>query len=329
MITHHYNRNIRIVGGSGDTLQKAIVIPSVKAQTAFIDLVSELLEQLQQLMTGAELIAAIANTGKSVTIFLDGNGKGSCAQMNPENTNSFANRLVKSFRPPSKGSYAEKFVEKPQTGTWMSATPRRRDDATQDEKLKFYRYYTQELSRVIDRSPLSRDMVGRLIGMTGQDVKDMEWGRKVIDDPTYYKLSYVLYEWLTPGPGIHTQIRFDASVNPQHEGAKPQLNWEVAPLHIALGHELIHAWRMMAGRRLVPITGWEEEAMTVGLPPFASMRLTENLLRVQSGAAVRFKYGSPAVANADFMDKYKQLSEVATAGKKGRFHLPKVFQGKF
>ena len=91
MITHHYNRSIRIVGGAGDTLQKAIVLPDVKAQTDFIDLVSELLDQLRQLMTGAELIAAIENTGKSVTIFLDGNQKGSCAQMNPENTNSFTN----------------------------------------------------------------------------------------------------------------------------------------------------------------------------------------------------------------------------------------------
>lgn len=329
MLTHHFNRSIRIVGGAGDTLQKVAVLPNVKAQVEFIDLIVEQLEILKDLMTGAELISAIENTGKTVTIFLDGNKKGSCAQMNPENTNTFIDRLVKSFRPPAKGSYAEKFVEKPDPGTWTKATPRRRDDATQDEKTKFYRYYTQELTRVIDRSPLSREMIGRLIGLNSQDVKDMEDGRKVIDDSTYYKLAYVLYEWLTPGPGIHTQVRFDASVDPQHEGAKPQKNWEAAPLHVALGHELIHAWRMMAGRRVVPITGWEEEAMTVGLPPFASMRLTENLLRVQSGAAVRFKYASPAVANADFMEKYKQLTEATTQGKKGRFRLPNVFGGKF
>ena len=50
---------------------KAIVLPSVEGQTDFIDLVSERLDQLQQIMTGAELIAAIENTGKSVTIYRD------------------------------------------------------------------------------------------------------------------------------------------------------------------------------------------------------------------------------------------------------------------
>ena len=56
-----------------------------------------------------------------------------------------------------------------------------------------------------------------------------------------------------------------------------------------LGHELIHAWRMMAGRRIVT-QGWEEEAMTAGVGPFLNWKFTENSLRSELKLPLRAKY---------------------------------------
>ena len=52
------------------------------------------------------------------------------------------------------------------------------------------------------------------------------------------------------------------------------------PGFIILGHELVHVWRMVTGVRIFQ-GGWEEEAMTTGLPPFLNMEFSENKLRAR------------------------------------------------
>jgi hypothetical protein len=81
------------------------------------------------------------------------------------------------------------------------------------------------------------------------------------------------------------------NLSPEHKKYLPQSHvWTHRPPTVALGHELIHAWRAMTGMVLFDY-GWEEEAMTVGLPPFSFMEYTENRLRIEYGdLAIRPDY---------------------------------------
>src|SRR5690606_12276370 len=67
------------------------------------------------------------------------------------------------------------------------------------------------------------------------------------------------------------------------------------PLPVVLAHELVHAWRVLTGRGLY-FSGWEEEGMTVGLPPLSYMRFTENRFRIEfntTGRTIRPAYAYP------------------------------------
>jgi hypothetical protein len=75
-----------------------------------------------------------------------------------------------------------------------------------------------------------------------------------------------------------------------------QVDVDAVRADVMLGHELIHAWRMMTGRRIVA-RGWEEEMMTVGLGPGADLPFTENKLRSEAGHPLRTSYNlSPSTA---------------------------------
>ena len=50
--------------------------------------------------------------------------------------------------------------------------------------------------------------LSRKLGISTIDVYDMFMGEKAIDDKTYYTISFVFYDFLTPGPGCDTSIRF-------------------------------------------------------------------------------------------------------------------------
>ncbi len=141
---------------------------------------------------------------------------------------------------------------------------------------------------------LKRDEIARLCGIPWRDFQAMEAGTKPIDDNTEYKLRVYLYHFLTPGPGDDSLIEFNHikdNLSPEHRKYLPQShNWQNRPPAIALAHECVHAWRSMNGLKIFPY-GWEEEAMTVGLPPFAYMEFTENKIRIEwGGLAVRPDY---------------------------------------
>lgn len=101
-----------------------------------------------------------------------------------------------------------------------------------------------------------------------------------------------LRPWLQPGTGGPSRISFDPD------------NWfpvaygnEVAtrrPPHIGLAHELCHAWRNAVGKRLFEdakaVDQYDDELMTVGLPPYEYEPYSENLFRLASGEPLRLNY---------------------------------------
>jgi hypothetical protein len=141
---------------------------------------------------------------------------------------------------------------------------------------------------------LGADAIAALVGTTPKDLKAMAEGKQGIPIGIASRLKSFLYDFLTPGPGSDCGIQFNHRKDKLSSGHKrllPQSElWENRPPGVALGHELIHAWRCMVGRVLFPY-GWEEEAMTVGLPPYSNMMYTENRFRIEwKGLAVRGDY---------------------------------------
>lgn len=156
-----------------------------------------------------------------------------------------------------------------------------------------------QLAHVLDKSSklfLNRDAVARLLNISALDFKAMEAGTKPIDANTDARFRSYLYDFLTPGPGSDCHVGFNHKKLTYSEDHKRHLPaseyYKNRPLPVALAHELVHAWRVMVGRVLYRY-GWEEEAMTVGLPPYSNMKYTENRFRVEfdsSGLAIRPEY---------------------------------------
>ena len=143
---------------------------------------------------------------------------------------------------------------------------------------------------------LSRDAVAKLLGVSSSDLEKMENGKKPIDPNTDAKVRAYLYDFLTPGPGSDCHIAFNHKKLNYSAAHMKHLPMSQNPLHlplpVVLAHELTHAWRVMTGHVLY-LYGWEEEAMTVGLPPFSNMRFTENRFRIEfdnTGLAIRPEY---------------------------------------
>jgi hypothetical protein len=141
----------------------------------------------------------------------------------------------------------------------------------------------------------------------------MFMGEKAIDDKTYYTISFLFYDFLTPGVGCATSIRFQPydSFRRDFQGDFGELEigrmetkrnlWRNL-MAVILGHELIHVWRMMTGKRLVFAGAWEEEAMTTGVGPFLNWTPTENSLRQEFRMPLRDKYQTGTCASAMMMD---------------------------
>jgi hypothetical protein len=145
-----------------------------------------------------------------------------------------------------------------------------------------------------------KEQLPKRLNLSANAFKDMYEGRAYIPDDVYYPLCFMLYDYMIPGPGTNAQVRI---MNPKtfaydfrnDVAAIKKLAPDKAALTleaVVFAHELIHAWRMMAGRRVVT-NGWEEEAMTTGIGPFAGWRLTENVIRGDFGLKTRTSYASP------------------------------------
>lgn len=170
---------------------------------------------------------------------------------------------------------------------------------------------------------LNRDALGRLVNLSPRDLQAMESGRKAIDSTVEARLRALLYDFLTPGPGSNCHVCFNherLNLSQDHELHLPSYkNWKNRPVPVALAHELIHAWRVVVGRVLYRY-GWEEEAMTVGLPPFSSMKYTENRFRIEfdnTGLAIRPDYQHRQAAE-NFIDSHQAAIDPTTRAWQGK-----------
>jgi len=138
--------------------------------------------------------------------------------------------------------------------------------------------YGALVHKALERSKMNRDMVAALCGISRDDLDAIELGLKQLPPESYHRFALIMYDFLDPGSGCSVGLRMDFE---QAGGDDTEL--------IILAHELVHVWRMVTGMRVF-MGGWEEEAMTTGLPPFMNLRFTENKLRVEQGLPLRTHY---------------------------------------
>jgi len=240
----------------------------------FIDTSKACLDEIKRLAAGAQLLTEIDASGHEVKIYrtkdiTEGNSQGGSDD--------------KEMVQPLNAKYSD--------GTTVLS--RVLGEACQDlsGRSKFQKFFN--LGKAKPRF-LKRDAIARLVGISGSDLEAMEKGKKPIPPLVDARLRSYLYDFLIPGEGCSCYVEFNHkrdNLSDEHRQYLPMTHtWEHRPPAIALGHELIHAWRAMSGMVLFDY-GWEEEAMTVGLPPFSYMEFTENKLRVQyGGLAIRPDY---------------------------------------
>lgn len=241
----------------------------------------ECLEMVRSLPTGAELIKDIDHSGH-VLYIIKGPQKwadGSCVVPYPGDLKSAEERFVKQFRPPAKN----KLDSMKEQGLW----------------IKPKQSYTSTLSRLLDRvkqknPSMTRTFIAALIGVPVSWLEEMEQGTRQIPDNEYYKLCLYLYDELESGKGSGAEMRvvFEQEELPNE------------PLWLIVGHELVHAWRIMKGRRIFE-NGWEEEAMTTGLPPFSRLKFSENRLRSEAKLPMRDKYAK--ICSTSLMNAIRDL----------------------
>ena len=155
--------------------------------------------------------------------------------------------------------------------------------------------YAALFHSTIESSKMNRDIIARLIGISREDLDSIELGLKPLSPEQYHRFAILLYDFLDRGKGCSVGLRMDSTQVTRED-----------PYYILLGHELVHVWRMVTGSRIFE-GGWEEEAMTTGIPPFMGMKFSENKLRAEHGLGVRPKNSASCMTAY-----YKQMS--ATQG---------------
>jgi hypothetical protein len=268
----------------------------------FIDATSNWLDEIRKTSSGQRMIAAIAESGHTVSIYrtwtiTDGNYRAG---------GDAAKGLVVALGTKYGGGETE--------------LKRVLDKASEDMSG---RSGVKKFLGIGKAKPkfLKRDAIARLVGITPGDLKKMEEGRMAISMHVESKLKVYLYDFLTYGEGDSCHVGFNhlrENLSEEHKRYLPQSHtWQNRPPGVALAHELIHAWSFMIGQRPFPY-GWEEEAMTVGLPPFSMLReFTENKIRVEwGGLAVRPDYESGLEFKSGIIDPDAQKIGIDAGTKK-------------
>ncbi len=255
-----YKSNIGIVSlKSKRRLEDATLLPDIEGK-AFVDAMYSLLQQMASKPLGLELLDAIGRSGKPIIIYCDDkSGKGSAAIPYPGNATNETGRFIK-----------------------LRQIPQVAVTALQKEDPSFLppsmADYGALFHGTLERAKANRDMAAALLGITRSDLDDIELGLKQLPPEAYHRFAMAFYDHLDAGDGCSVGLRFDPD---QAAGTDTDL--------IILGHELVHTWRMVSGMRIF-LGGWEEEAMTTGIPPFMTMKFSENKLRLEQGLPLRTKY---------------------------------------
>jgi len=264
--------------------------PDSKPEKAFFKLVADELKLLEKLPTGRALLSELDLSGKVVTIFAAEKGRDSVTTANPAGIDAEVKCSIKPFRPRHKNLTIGMRGEDPKTSTQVKGY---RDALATIGEDKKKAALAGELDVILQRAGVTRKALAQRLNRHLADVDAMIAGTQAVDDDSYFRICFWFYDHLTPGAGVDTAIRLEPVDrlfdDVKSEKFKPKLNFNDVPGHILLGHELIHAWRMMAGRRVVR-QGWEEEAMTTGISLFTTYRFTENRLRQEAGLPTRTNY---------------------------------------
>lgn len=161
------------------------------------------------------------------------------------------------------------------------------------------------------------DLISKRCGMTGQIVtikrapgtltSSASDTQAIPDDMT----TIMRTDKVIPGTAIKLPGKGASSVaafNPYAANEYAQMVGIPTPVHIALGHELIHCLHFLAGNiRLDADTTkadrlssmmLHEEASTVGLGPYKNTRISENALRKEHNLTLRTFYGQPGDCDA-------------------------------
>jgi hypothetical protein len=291
-----YRRAIRVVAVEGVAVGSARDLGDKPAQT-FFKLVHEELRRLEKLATGRDLISALDLTGKTVTVFAAEAGQDSVTKANPEGIDAEVRCSVRPFRPRHKNLPVAMRGDDPKKSAVVKDYRKVLGTIGENQKKA---QLAGELDLILQRAKCTRATLSQLIGRSRTEVDAMAQGTLAIDDDTYYRICFYFYDFLTPGPGIDTVIRLEPVeelLADKNSGTfSPKKNHNDVPGYIVLGHELIHAWRMMAGRRIVR-QGWEEEAMTSGISIFMNYKFTENRLRKEAGLPLRPSYANNHISS--------------------------------
>lgn len=179
-------------------------------------------------------------------------------------------------------------------------------DTEKDYKNNNYIFLT--LYNILDRKygDATRYMSSKS-GVSAEAIDAFRFNERRMTPSENFRLSLGLYDHIFRGHGANTAVRLVPGIGldgnktlswlQKRTGkTKYQIDADAVRADVMLGHELIHAWRMMTGRRIVA-RGWEEEMMTVGLGPAASLPFTENKLRLEAGHPQRTSYNlNPSTA---------------------------------
>jgi Effector protein len=302
-----YNAAIHISPVEGMQLQNATAMSKADGDK-YVEHVTKSLDRIQTTPTGRKIVSDLVSSGHRCTIFCAPSAlttdQNVCAKNPPSLANDIA-AMPRPFRPRHK-----------------NLTTRQRENADVVDKFKTKleqlgeRYkkadVASELAVILGKAgakyPDPRKKLCQRCGISTLDLQDMIMGVKAIDDNTYFTMCLVLYDFLTPGPGCDTSVRFQP-----YDSFKRDLRGDFDKLEVGafekktnvwrnlmaviLGHELIHAWRIMIGKRLVFSGAWEEEAMTTGVGPFVSWSPTENSLRQEFSMPLRETYQAGSCAS--------------------------------
>lgn len=334
MADHYiYSSAITIKFVKGKDLSTAQNLVGDRAK-AFEYFVLTALEALEKIPTGRNLLRAVSQTSHRCIIFAGNEqdvSQDGCALPYPAGIGSGMARMAKTFRPIQKNltvsmkqNKAAAIVAKQKGNTqaaesWMEGYQKAKAGKL-EAGVKTGMIVTKtdakdEFVRVLKRALKKPGLITRACGTAGISIDDliaMVCGEKKMSDEVYYSLCYSLYDCLTPGVGCGTQVRLMQPDIFMAQGFAKEIYDECKTLFsskkkgwakaaaILLGHELVHAWRMMAGLRIVD-SGMDEELITVGFGPFTSFPLTENRLRADFKVPLRHSYqGMRTVFNPAF-----------------------------
>jgi hypothetical protein len=289
----------------------------------FRDHVADLMAIIATTKAGRRLFGHLDATNKRVRVHSGADLQDNACKMDPNTADNGRNSAILTFRP---AHHNNPIGLKGSENAWRGLDPNDDRTAAKDNvknQMGGYGFAVKKadtapvLDAVLARTQMGntlspqmsntrfskpKEQLPKRLNITAAAFRDMYEGRAYIPDDVYYPLCFLLYDYVIPGAGTNAQVRlmnamtfaFDFKNDVDAMKTKKFTRDENALIleAVVFAHELIHAWRMMAGRRVVT-SGWEEEAMTTGIGPFSGWRMTENAFRAELGLKARTSYANP------------------------------------